>query len=118
MFRDPYFIAIKANLKIVDQNQVQKFLQKHEKNFILYANQIHEEKEFFMDILENNRIDYEVLNTLHPAFASHYKPFDTPKDGNCLWHMVSISISGSIKLTSLLRDMTFVTLIVLKNRFI
>ena len=53
--------------------------------------------------VKNEKSDQIVCKTLHQAFLKHYTPFTTPKDGNCLWHMISISLCGNISLTNILR---------------
>ena len=48
---------------------------------------------------------------LHSAVSVAYAPISTSPDGNCLWHMVSIGLCGSEKLTAPLRLLTILTLI-------
>ena len=57
----------------------------------------------FSSRVQRENCDRIVSETLHLAFLKHYSPFTTPSDGNCLWHMISISLCGNISLTNILR---------------
>jgi hypothetical protein len=116
IFNAPEYIAINGYFQ--NQKKVQEtldvFLEKHKNILAIFSNQI---SEYFVSILDKNEIDNEVLENLHPIFSESYKPFNTPKDGNCLWHMLSISICGSTGLSVLLRNMTVITLAKLREKF-
>ena len=56
-------------------------------------------------------IDYRVNGLLHPSFACQYAPTKTSADGNCLWHMISICLTGSQESTIYLRCVTVFTIL-------
>lgn len=47
--------------------------------------------------------DCRLMNLITTAFLEEYEPIQTPPDGNCLWHSISISLIGSTELTRILR---------------
>lgn len=62
----------------------------------------------------NQRIEMSVQHVIHQAVLMHHVPVVTPRDGNCLWHAVSINLCGTTELTQRLRESTAATL--LNNR--
>ena len=47
-----------------------------------------------------------VTQNLHPGLKKHYKPVCTTGDGNCLWNMVSIALTGNEECMENLRELT------------
>ena len=64
-----------------------------------------------------NELDKEVFFSLPKCFRTTFILRITPGDGNCLWHMISISLCGNCSLTALLKNMTTVTIIILRDVF-
>jgi hypothetical protein len=67
--------------------------------------------------LNSQEIDAIVLCHLHPTFTSFYQPRITKGDGNCLWHMISLSLFGNESFTNNLRWLTVISLLLFKNDF-
>jgi hypothetical protein len=74
-------------------------------------------KENFISEIKANDVDKSVAKEMNTAFRDIYQPMKTPPDGNCLWHMVSISLCGDKSLTYVLRALTTFTIIILKDFF-
>lgn len=72
----------------------------------------------FCLIVDDKLKDSSVQNQLPVSLQKSLIPITTPSDGNCLWHMVSRSICGNCSLTTLLKDMTTITLLMLKETFV
>jgi hypothetical protein len=62
-------------------------------------------------------IEFSVLEAIHPAIQLHHTPVRTSRDGNCLWHAVSINICGSEEMTQALRSATVTTLLKHRSTF-
>jgi hypothetical protein len=72
----------------------------------------------FENTLCGNEIDKSVVAHMYPAFYSQYQPRVTTGDGNCLWHMISLTLCGSEALTNCLRWLTVISLLFFKSNFI
>jgi hypothetical protein len=66
--------------------------------------------------LNSQEKDAIVLCHLHPTFSFFYQPI-TKGDGNCLWHMISLSLFGNESFTNTLRWLTVISLLLFKNDF-
>ena len=75
-------------------------------------------KSVYNEKLNHCFVDKYLLTILPSCFAECYWPIKTPSEGNCMWHMISRSLCGNCSLTSLLKDMTVITLLVLEQKFI
>ena len=69
------------------------------------------------------RLSFEKLGTcvlchLHPTFSSEYKPCITKGDGNCIWNSISLTFCGNESLSSGLRWLTVISLLVFKKDFV
>ncbi len=69
----------------------------------------------FISELNAEEIDKDVAVELNTSFRKIYQPKKTPGDGNCLWHMISISLTGNTSLTYILRVLTTFTIILIKD---
>jgi len=63
-------------------------------------------------------IDTLEQQSIHSSFLDNYVLISTPRDGNCLWHSISICMTGGTQLTSVLRFATLFTMLFLKDYFI
>ncbi len=58
------------------------------------------------------------ISRLYPkCFLEEYKPIKTPPDGSCLWHSISICLSGDTSFTVILRLLTVYYLLKNKTRY-
>jgi hypothetical protein len=64
-----------------------------------------------------DNIDRTTAKHLYTSFMNLYQPHVTSSDGNCLWNMISISLCGTEELQSILRKLTFLTILKMKTWF-
>ena len=69
---------------------------------------------FPTSLFDKNKDIIEVSHIFPNSFLSHYVPVKTPPDGNCLFHAVSISLTGNIHITRHLK--LFTTYIMVTNK--
>ena len=55
---------------------------------------------------DTHEFSHYLADHLHPVLSYWYSPTDTPPDGNCLWHMISLNLCGTTELMPILRLMT------------
>lgn len=60
---------------------------------------------------ETHTLPRDMDERLHPVLSHWYRPTETPPDGNCLWHMISLCLCGSTDLMPILRLVTAFTLV-------
>jgi hypothetical protein len=96
-------------------NFLDGFIKTNYFNFAVFNHYI---ETTFVSKLATINVDSSIIENLHPFFAEHYMPLKTPSDGNCLWHMVSRSLCGNLSLTRTLKNLTVVTLLMLKDTFL
>lgn len=58
-----------------------------------------------------NRFSQDLDEQLHPVLSYWYRLTETPPDGNCLWHMISLDLCGTTELMPFLRMVTAFTLV-------
>ena len=64
-----------------------------------------------------DNIDRTTAKHLYTSFMNLYQPHVTSSDGNCLWNMISISLCGIEESQSILRKLTFLTILIMKTWF-
>ena len=69
---------------------------------------------FPTSLFEKKNYIIEASHVFPNSFLSHYVPVKTPPDGNCLFHAVSISLTGNIHITRHLK--LFTTYIIVTNK--
>ena len=72
----------------------------------------------YYENIEGYAIDNYVSSKLPKGFHRNYKSIETPRDGNCMWHMISLCFFGNLNFSLILRIITVYTLINNKNDFI
>jgi hypothetical protein len=65
--------------------------------------------------VKNVLLDVSAMKYMFPCFSDRFRPCYTESDGNCLWHMISISLIGDQSLTDILRCYTLFTLLKYKT---
>ena len=63
---------------------------------------------------DDHTIDNHIKQFLQPAILPYYQPVETTRDGNCLWHSISINLLGNEQMSHDLRILT--AEIMLKNK--
>ena len=72
----------------------------------------------YIKLLNKDEIDKDTFNELHPIMRYYYSPCFTKPDGNCMFHMISISLIGNDSLSELLRSLCIYTMMKYKNEFL
>ena len=60
---------------------------------------------------ETHTLSPDMDEHLHPVLSHWYRPTETPPDGNCLWHMISLCLCSSTDSMPILRLVTAFTLV-------
>ena len=109
------FTVIPAD--IFKKKNVESFYQNN-KNLINEVLEFLNILQYTSACISNEKLDFHVLNELYPSFCDILKPHKTSMNGNCLWNMLSISLCGNESLTRLLRLLTVLCMLILKNQFV
>lgn len=72
----------------------------------------------FTGILDRLHVETRVQKQLFNGFNEELQPCRTSMDGNCLWNMISICLSGNETFMYILRALTVYTIVKLKKFFV
>jgi hypothetical protein len=73
---------------------------------------------YMFDSSDINRICTIIQHELYPSFAAVLVPYETRGNGDCLWNMISLALVGTDKLSRLLRLLTALCMLLMKENFI
>jgi hypothetical protein len=101
-----------------DSTHVLNFINKKKEDILTMITMINTIKKIIYNENLSSEIDTIEKQSIHPSFLDNYLLFSTPRDGKCLWHSISICLTGGIQLTTFLRFATLFTMLFFKENFI